>query len=86
MRFLVPDLLPRLKQLADFAPVQDVRVRVAPNLTQPDGTLEAPKDSTTTAQTRKPKPPDSDSLRALADTLDDAELREALRRLAEYGD
>jgi hypothetical protein len=86
LRFHVPTLPSRLRQLADFVSVQDIRVRVAPNLTHAAGTLEAPADSKSPADFAPPKPPDASSLRDLAETLEEGSLKAALERLARHGD
>ncbi len=78
LRFLVPTLLPRLRPLADFAGVKDIRIRVAPNLTQGDATMEAP------AVNQPPSPPDARSLQALADSLEYDQLKAAILRLAQH--
>jgi hypothetical protein len=75
-RFLIPDLLPRINRLADFAAVREIRVKVVP-----EGSA-APSD----AHPVDRAPPDSQALRALADTLEYGELKDAILRLARHGE
>ncbi len=77
LRFLLPDLLPELNQLADFGGVRDIQIRVAPNLTGAVGTMEVPGPR---------RPPDSASLKRLADDLEYDELKAAILRLARHGE
>jgi hypothetical protein len=75
-RFLVPDLLPRLNQLADFANVREVRIKVAPVV---------PIAASPSATGRPLPAPDAGALTRLADALDYGELKEAILRLARHG-
>jgi hypothetical protein len=75
-RFLVPDLVPRLNQLADFANVREIRLKVAP----------VESGAATPVPEGPPRrPPDAGSLTRLADALDYGELRGAILRLARHG-
>lgn len=75
-RFLIPDLLPRLNQLADFAAVREIRIRVAPV---------ADLASAHHAHAVERAPPDAEVLSALADTLEYGDLKDAILRLARHG-
>jgi hypothetical protein len=75
MRFLAPDLLPKLNRLADFAPVREIRVRV----TSP-AVLSDPAPATT----RRPNAPDGAALNELAKSVDYGELKAAILRLARH--
>ena len=74
-RFLIPKLLPRLNQLADFSAVSDIRVRVVPQGGPPDEPV-----------FDKPAPPDAKALEALALTIDYPELKAAILRLASHAE
>jgi hypothetical protein len=74
-RFLIPELKPRLNLLADFATVQEIRIKVAPFLP-----LSAMAD-----RLRDRSPPDATLLSKFADDLDYGELKEAILRLARHG-
>lgn len=73
LRFLVPDLLPRLNRLSDFAEVREVRIKVVP--------VDAPATAAPDARTLR-RPPDGALLTRLADDLDDSALKTALLKLA----
>lgn len=75
-RFLIPELLPQLNQLADFAAVREIRIRVAPV---------AEVDRAQRACTVERAPPDDKVLTALADTLEYGDLKTAILRLARHG-
>ncbi len=77
LRFLVPGLLESLGRLGDFATVNDIRLKVVPVAT--DSTPSAEND-------RLPRPPDRASLLALANSIDDADLRGVVLRLAAQAD
>ncbi len=77
-RFLIPELLPRLNQLADFAEVREIRIKVAANAATP------PTPATPEASDRAP--PDGKSLTALADSLEYGALKRAILRLARHGE
>ena len=74
-RFLIPELTPRLNQLADFATVQEIRIKVAP----------LPSLSAAPNRVRDRPPPDATLLSKFADDLDYGELKEAILRLARHG-
>ena len=74
-RFLVPELLPKLNALADFARVREIRVRVAPVVA-----IEAPEPPAPNLGGRSL--PDSELLTAFADTLEYGDLKGAFLRLA----
>jgi hypothetical protein len=73
-RFLIPELLPKLNRLADFASVREVRIKVVA------AGAEAPSDPIFARRDRQP--PNAELLRDFADSLDYGELREAILRLA----
>jgi len=73
-RFQVPELLPELNRLADFAGVREVRIKVVP------AGAAAPADPVLARRDRQL--PDAELLRSFADSLDYGELREAVLRLA----
>jgi len=74
-RFLVPDLMPQLNRLADFATVREIRIKVAP--------VSAPAPTGPEARQDR-RLPDGGTLSRLADDLDYGELREAILRLARH--
>jgi hypothetical protein len=74
-RFLIPKLLPKLNQLADFSAVREIRVRVVPQAGLPDEPV-----------FERPAPPDAKSLESLARTVDYPELKAAILRLARHAD
>ena len=79
-RLLVPDLLPRLRQLADFAAVTDVRVKVQPDAqTSVRSQQHRDKFPASTAN-----PPDGETLTDFAATLEYDQLRDAILRLASH--
>jgi len=77
LRFVVPDLLPRLRTLADFAGVTEIRLRVV---------------TATASAERRPadvpivKPTALVPLVELARTIDSADLRAAILRLAAHAE
>jgi hypothetical protein len=75
LRFLAPDLLPKLNRLSDFAPIREIRVRVTPP---------AVLSEETPTSTRRPQSPDGAALNELATSLDYGELRDAILRLARH--
>lgn len=81
-RLLLPDLLPRLNQLADFAAVTEIRLKVEPFGQQSVG-LQAMRDG---VHTSRPNPPHRKTLTDLAGTLQYDQLREAILRLASHAD
>lgn len=82
LRFMVPDLLPKLRSLAAFARVQEIRIRTVPAEASP-----AARDSTERS-TRKVdrRPPDSSVLTELASRTDYEGLADAILRLARHGE
>jgi hypothetical protein len=79
LRFMLPDLLPQLNQLADFGTVRDVQVRVAPHLTSVGQSWEAP------ISTPQPRPPDGRILEQFAAGMEYGPLKAAILRLARHG-
>jgi hypothetical protein len=79
LRFMLPDLVPKLNQMADFGAVCDVQIRVAPHLNAVGQSMEAPMC------TAAARPPDADALEQLAADLEYDELRSAILRLARHG-
>jgi hypothetical protein len=75
LRFLLPDLLPRLNALADFAGVTEVRLKVVAAAALAEG---SPHDAPTL------KPSAQVPLAELARTVDSADLRGAILRLAAH--
>jgi hypothetical protein len=75
LRFLLPDLLPRLNALADFAGVTEVRLKVVAAAAPTEGSP---------ASMPNIKPSARVPLVELARTVDSAELRGAILRLAAH--
>jgi hypothetical protein len=81
-RLLLPDLVPRLNQLADFAAVTEIRLKVEPFGQQPVSSHPM-RDG---VHTDRPNPPHRKTLTDLAGTLQYDQLREAILRLASHAD
>ncbi len=77
LRFLIPELIESLGRLADFATVNEIRLKVVPAAT--DATS-PPEGAWTT------RPPDRTSLLELANHVDHADLRDVILRLAAQAD
>jgi len=77
LRFLIPGLLAGLNRLADFTAVNDVRLKVVPSAT---GAISSPEGSS------EIRPPDRVPLLELASTIDHADLKGAILRLAAHGE
>jgi hypothetical protein len=76
LRFMLPELLSKLNQLADFGGVRDIRIRIAPHLTPVRQSLEG---------RTSPRPPDAPTLEQFASDIEYGELRDAILRLARHG-
>jgi hypothetical protein len=74
LRFLTPGLLPNLNRLADFTAVNEIRLKVVPVVT----------DVPTAPRAAELRPPDRVPLLELANGIDDADLRNAILRLAAH--
>jgi hypothetical protein len=74
LRFLMPQLLESLRRLADFTSVNEIRLKVVPVA---DVASPAHGDE-------ERRPPDRVPLLELASTIDDAELKEVILRLAAH--
>ena len=74
LRFLTPGLLPNLNRLADFTAVNEIRLRVVPVVA----------DVPTALRAAELRPPDRVPLLELANGIDDADLRNAVLRLAAH--
>ncbi|NJN53154.1 MAG: DUF721 domain-containing protein, partial [Gammaproteobacteria bacterium] len=79
-RFLIPELIPRLNLLADFADVREIQIKVSPTI--------GPASSSGASGTHRPAdraPPAADVLTAFADSLEYGPLKSAILRLARQG-
>ena len=76
LRFLTPGLLPNLNRLADFTAVNEIRLKVVPVVT----------DVPTAPRATELRPPDRVPLLELANGIDDADLRNAILRLAAHAE
>ena len=79
LKFQVPHLLPKLRQLRDFANVESVRIRAT---RQTDPSTMSVEDACRPAP--RPSPPPRDALLALADDCNYEELKHAILRLAQH--
>jgi len=75
LRFLVPGLIESLRRLADFTSVDEIRLKVVPV-----ADVASPAHGT-----EKRRPPDGVPLLELASSVDHADLRGAILRLAAHG-
>jgi len=80
LRYLVPTLLVNLRQLQDFARLEEIRVRA----TQQNSIAE--RDSAEHRQISAPIPPRAEPLLELAADTNYAELEEAILRLAQHAE
>lgn len=81
-RLLIPDLVPMLNQLADFAAVTEIRIKVEP-FGQPSVSSPAMRDG---VHMDRPNPPHRKVLTDFAGTLQYDQLREAILRLASHAE
>lgn len=81
-RLLIPDLVPRLNQLADFAAVTEIRLKVE-SFGQQSVSSPAMRDR---VHKDRPNRPHRKTLTDFADTLQYDQLREAILRLASHAD
>jgi hypothetical protein len=81
-RLLIPDLVPMLNQLADFAAISEIRIKVEP-FGQPSVSSPAMQDG---AHMDRPNPPHRKVLTDFAGTLQYDQLREAILRLASHAE
>lgn len=81
-RLLIPELVPKLNQLADFAAVTEIRLKVEP-FGQQSVNSQAMQDGVHTIHAN---PPHRKTLTDFASTLQYDQLREAILRLASHAD
>lgn len=81
LRFTLPELVPQLNQLADFAAVSEIRLKVEPF-------DQTPLDSRSrgSVPAARPRAPDGKTLTDFANTLEYDQIREAILRLARHGE
>jgi hypothetical protein len=74
LRFQIPQLIESLRRLADFASVNEIRLKVVP----------VADAASPVHGTEERRPPDRVPLLELAGTIDDADLKDVLLRLAAH--